>query len=336
MAFHVIAAAAVLAIVQTCCARTMPISLMVESECNSRACPGLQMLQSQARSVKRQAGAVQAAKCGVVMLAFGEWYITHEAIPAATKIRSFEAASGWCPLDPALRYVPVTIFTDAPDLWQQYPEIDVQPTPNLPRYTNIYEPEPGKRDAKLVHPLALLTSPYSLTIFLDGDAVPCGSTGLGKLMHKLYNSHAAFGAVKEGIPCYHCSDPAIQPTLLSQQDKDEWRKFPEWNGGVLVADTRQARPLLEDWVTEINRTVERAGRDQWGLKIAMFQHRHTLKFVEYGDGDICRYGAQQVCSQGCGVVHFNLSHTGPLAVAAVVAMNPGRAAKSIGDAINQK
>mmetsp|Transcript_49099 Transcript_49099/g.110464 ORF Transcript_49099/g.110464 Transcript_49099/m.110464 type:complete len:442 (-) Transcript_49099:83-1408(-) len=51
------------------------------------------------------------AKCGVVMVAMGEVY-SKIAMQVAMRTRMLKALPGWCPSDPGLTHIPVTLFSD--------------------------------------------------------------------------------------------------------------------------------------------------------------------------------------------------------------------------------
>jgi len=53
----------------------------------------------------------QPAKCGVLMMAFGGSY-GDIARRVAARTATLSVAKGWCPLDPELDHIPVTIFAD--------------------------------------------------------------------------------------------------------------------------------------------------------------------------------------------------------------------------------
>jgi len=277
--------------------------------------------------------------CGIVMMSFGRGY-SEVAMKAAARTRGLKAQRGWCPLDPALDYIPVTLFTDMPKAtfshcrpgWprgrpHQPANVEVHPEEELGMWTG---PPVGSKFDRLLdsdshmrhlgswkvrwyHAESILHSPYTMTMYLDVDAYPCSAESISQLMWALPKNGAAVGnPAYKAVTCQasggNCSDP--HPPDLRPGEAAAWSRFHERNAGVLVADLRRARPLLEDFARGIRRTAGsgRVTGDQYALREALFKHRRGVPQMTFPEEDICRWKHSGRCERkgrkGCAIHHF--------------------------------
>lgn len=250
--------------------------------------------------------------CGIVMMSWGQSY-TQTAIGEAARVRALPAEKGWCPLDPQLDHVPVALFTDVPekDLEAQAHGVEIHSEKELPAWTHEATQAPGTMRAgqsqkmKWYHPHVILKSPYTLTLYLDVDAQLCSAGGFTRLATRLLQQHAHVGALKvaKNEELYVNGDELPPGFVNFGSEKKLWSSFHEYNSGVMMVDTRRAWPVLAGWARAIERTIHRTGRDQYGLREALFMNRRLVKHMSFDDAEVCRY-VSNTCTDGkCAVDH---------------------------------
>jgi len=288
---------------------------------------------------RRAASERLAAQCGVVMMSFGENY-TRIAMKAASRTRGLQADKGWCPLDPELDHVPVTLFTDAPmgaagqDSWQNgstsatmlersesFNGVVVRSVEELapwagPNTSGALNLQLGTWRTRWYHAQVLLRAPYALALYLDVDALPCSAHGLSRLLRKLTDAGAYVGApmVAAFLRCQmthgDCRSP--HPAGLGPRELEEWGNFTERNSGVVAVDLRHGRPVVEEFASAIQRAAaSQVSGDQYPLREALFKFRHSVPQVTYDDREVCRYVRPRFAecetreAAGCAVHHMH-------------------------------
>lgn len=277
------------------------------------------------RSAPSMKVVLQKAPCGIVMTSSGLNY-SELALRVATRSRSLNTMKGWCPLDHELDHIPVTLFTDQPIgnvdrsggsmhgvNVQELPHIDPRLTPSDPSAAaSGLKKNLGSWLTRWFHAKSILMSPYDLTLYVDVDALPCTGRGVAQLMYRVTSARAAVGAqLHTRSPCAmtnnNCADP--HPPNLKPAEMPEWTQFIERNGGVLVVDMRQGRPLVQDYADAIARMAGKVKGDQYALREALFNHRHQAPQVIFRDDEVCRYNKNAKCGSdaggGCAVHHFD-------------------------------
>jgi len=278
--------------------------------------------------------------CGVVMVAIGEGY-GKVGMKVAAHTRSLPVSLGWCPLDPALGHIPVTLYTDVPseDLQLSLQEEDPDAAVSLTRYAHgstiadvtvlpetALAPWDGTDDdgqllrhlggwrVRWLHVRAMLQSPYMMTLYLDVDALPCSSNGISRLLWAVVNKGAAIGtpSVVAAQRCQStsgdCSDP--YPAYVDELGQDaaerellEWEAFTERNAGVVVIDGRAAKPILEEFAAVVKDRAGTVKGDQYALREALFKYRKEIPQLLFHDTEVCRYSHEHTCDTGCQVEH---------------------------------
>jgi len=268
------------------------------------------------------------------MVAIGETYGLI-GMKVAARTRSLPAAPGWCPLDPSLDHIPVTLFTDVPAsalaqaLQKDRPGAQVElarraffgssvagvsvvPEARLSawdgeqRRDGVLLRHLGGWKVRWLHVQAMLQSPYTMTLYLDVDALPCSSRGIARLFQRVANRGAAIGCpiVVAQQKCQStqgdCHTP--HPEMLTEHGLAEWANFTERNAGVVVFDMRMAKPILQEFARTVKRKAGSISGDQYGLREALFKHRHIPQ-VLFGDTEVCRYSHEHTCDSGCHVEH---------------------------------
>lgn len=273
------------------------------------------------------------ARCGVVMMALGQDYVAL-ATAIANRTTQLSAVKGWCSLDPDLDHVPVTLFTDLnpTTLWREVNLLRVQSPKAVGasalsiRHISELPPWAGPTGSaglqehlgswrmRWYHAQTILAVPYRIVIYLDVDAIPCTSHGVTRLIEKVRQRHASFGApmvhesVKCGTSAGDCSSP--HPEGLGDDELAEWASFTERNSGVMVLDMLTARPVVEDFARGIVRNAGNVSGDQFALREALFMHRRDVRQVTFTDDEVCRYKSpwQAPCesdtSTGCAIHHL--------------------------------
>ena len=127
------------------------------------------------------------AECGVVMFGTGDDYIQYSA-RNAQRIAALAPGSGWCAAQPDLDRVPVVYFHDnvnadalvrkglggaAPRFELFY--LGTRANPTMAKFEALPGTKRWARDYKWLRPQTFARSPFSITLGMDGDAVPCGA-----------------------------------------------------------------------------------------------------------------------------------------------------------------
>lgn len=255
----------------------------------------------------------QTAECGVLMTSVGE-SANEVAAKVAPYIRKIPAQKGWCPLDPELDHIPVALFSDLCDTTQLEgvqcrPETDMEPFEG--KEGPLLQAGLGSWKIRWYHAQVLLKTPYTMSVYVDLDALPCSAEKLTEMMNTLLKEKAAIGmSVHDKHPCamshkQDCRNPHPS-NLVSEAQIDEWANWTERNAGTIVLDKRVGMPYVEEFARVIK---EKAGNplvqgDQYAFREATFKYRHQLKEYHYDDDVICRHGARKWCSEGCSVSHL--------------------------------
>ena len=127
------------------------------------------------------------AECGVVMFGTGDDYIQYSA-RNAQRIAALAVGSGWCAAQPDLDRVPVVYFHDnkkadalvRKGLGGAEPRFELfylgtRAKPRMAKFEALPGTKRWARDYKWLRPQTFARSPFSITLGMDGDAVPCGA-----------------------------------------------------------------------------------------------------------------------------------------------------------------
>jgi hypothetical protein len=300
---------------------------------------GRQHILEQASSESKQ-----KETCGITVAAFGkpDGKFMMAAVANALKIHEMKPGAGWCPLDPSLEHVPITLITDmTPNALVDHYGRGVE---NLTVMSNQTFDKIGVDINSLAsgwwaegdpiyrwyHCQTLLRSPYDLTLYLDADATVCSADKLVKLFKTFSNSGADMAFQNSlsppmwfmGEPIgegkgFHCTEgDAENPRpaeVGTDADMNSWVKTDEPNAGVMFFAKQHAaaQKVASDWCSAMEATMRSKAEpmpcDQYALRVAFWKNRQDFKALTFGpDADeICRYGERHFsgCDRGCDIVH---------------------------------
>jgi hypothetical protein len=223
-------------------------------------------------------GRVAHEACGVSFSAYGDLedrYFT-AALANVLQIRAMEPAKGWCPTDPELSHIPVTLFTNAAvdaildRLNHTAAGVSVVSNSSfepLPVNTHVLDQgwwREGDPRYRWYHCQGLVHAPFDLTLYLDADIVICAPDRIATLFQKFAKSGADMAfeiAVNEqGMPGlasreegFYCTNgDASMPHPASVQtssQKSSWLETPEPNAGVILSARRHPamQKVASDW-----------------------------------------------------------------------------------------
>lgn len=279
--------------------------------------------------------------CGVILGAFGDVHgrSMNATLATARNLLKMVPGKGWCPADPDLEDVPVTLVTDAArgggglgrltdklaNMDIRSPEgasFDAWPLGNDAGRMFI-EKKLGTWTYQWYHTQMLQHAPYAITMYLDSDATVCAADRLRELFIKFGQSgaHVGYKLVWTGFDHhgYEMSnaDPHNPRPDSVKSDDDLWSfgNLTERNNGVMLLDTREpmARKVVKDWSTYLEKDL-RDGKefrgDQFPLREAIWENRRELRefLVDGGKNGICRSAlagdaVPYSCESGCAVIH---------------------------------
>ena len=127
------------------------------------------------------------AECGVVMFGTGDDYIQYSA-RNAQRIAALAPGKNWCAAQPDLDHIPVVYFHDNTEaealvrkgLGGAEPRFELfylgtRANPTMAKFEALPTQRRWARDYKWLRPQYYKRSPFSITLGMDGDAVPCGA-----------------------------------------------------------------------------------------------------------------------------------------------------------------
>ena len=127
------------------------------------------------------------AECGVVMFGTGDDYIQYSA-RNAQRIAALAPGKNWCAAQPDLDHIPVVYFHDntkaealvRKGLGGAEPRFELfylgtRANPTMAKFEALPTQRRWARDYKWLRPQTFARSPFSTTLNMDGDAVPCGA-----------------------------------------------------------------------------------------------------------------------------------------------------------------
>lgn len=175
-------------------------------------------------------------------------------------IKAMKPPKGWCPEQPELDYLPITYFTDlkehvCPEGVQCLTDEAMKKWEGGEKKISGSNSHLGSWKLRFYHAQMIVSSPYDLTLYLDMDALPCSGDAIAKV----------FSAFKDGVTLGSILKPADpRPSSLAKCDADlkKCGQEAERNAGVILADTRKTRTLMEEWGEGIKQLAGKADGDQ--------------------------------------------------------------------------
>jgi hypothetical protein len=229
------------------------------------------------------------AECGVVMFGTGDDYIQYSA-RNAQRIAALAVGSGWCAAQPDLDRVPVVYFHDnkkadalvRKGLGGAEPRFELfylgtRAKPRMAKFEALPGTKRWARDYKWLRPQTFARSPFSTTLNMDGDAVPCGA--------RLVEAFRAFAESKAAVAgLWHVG-----------------ASYSGLNTGFMAWDKEKAAPLLAAWADGMrsailaNRTIR---HDQPSLAAALNATR-GVSVLRFSEANVCRVCRRKDTTSHC-------------------------------------